>query len=282
MAIDRQPEAEISRIVELALAEDLGEEGDITSQAIFYAGDMGAARVINREACVVSGQAVGQEICRQVDRDLAWLPLVEEGGHAPVGAEIARLDGKVLSVLAAERTLLNFLSLLSGIATVTRAFVDAIDGLGPRIAATRKTSPGMRLMEKQAVRHGGGDLHRLGLYDAVLIKDNHIATAGGVSKAVMAVRKARGEGEAIEIEVETLDQLQEALEAKVERVLLDNMSPEMVGRAVASVAGRAVVEASGGINLDNVRAYAQTGVDIISVGALTSSAAAIDLSLEMV
>lgn len=281
MAIEGQAGAEMSRIVELALAEDLGEEGDITSQAIFYAGDIGAARLLSREECVTSGMSVAREVCRQVDRDLAWLPLVEDGGHVPAGAEIARLDGKILSLMAAERTLLNFLSLLSGIATATRAYVDAVAGLGPRIAATRKTSPGMRLLEKQAVVHGGGELHRLGLYDAVLIKDNHIAAVGSVSMAVQAVRKAAGEGTAIEIEVETLDQLQEAMDANVDRVLLDNMSPEMVVRAVAFVDGRAVVEASGGIDLDNVRAYAETGVDIISVGAITNSAAAIDLSLEM-
>lgn len=272
---------QIERIVALALAEDLAEAGDITSQAIFYAGGMGAARVITRQSCTVSGLDAAAAVCRQVDRDLSWLPLVEDGQGIPEGAEIGRFEGKLTSILAAERTLLNFLTRLSGIATLAARYMEALDGLGVKVAATRKTSPGMRQLEKQAVVHGGGEPHRIGLYDAVLIKDNHIAAAGSLSGAVAAVRDALGESREIEVEVDTEEQLGEAMKAGVSTVLLDNMSPEEVKRAVEMVAGRLTVEASGRITLENVRAYAETGVDLVSAGALTSSVCAVDLSLEV-
>lgn len=276
---DRQ--SQIKRIVELALAEDLGEAGDITSLSVFYAGDMGEARVISRERCMISGLEAVAEVCSQVDRELAWLPLVEDGQQVPAGAQIGSLAGKLTSILAAERTLLNFLSRLSGIATLTERFIEELSGLDVRVAATRKTAPGMRILEKEAVVHGGGELHRIGLYDAVLIKDNHIAGAGGLTEAVDAVREARGDSEEIEVEVDTAAQLDEAIDAGVSRVLLDNMTPEEVRRSVETVAGRLTLEASGGINIENVRAFAETGVDVVSVGALTSSAAAVDLTLEV-
>ena len=272
---------ELVRIVELALAEDLGEAGDITSQSVFFRGESGAARVLTREACTVSGLAAAVEVCSQVDGDLAWLALVEEGQAVPAGAEVARLEGKLLSILTAERTVLNFMARLSGVATLTRRFVDVLQGLPARIAATRKTSPGMRFLEKRAVVHGGGETHRMGLYDAVLIKDNHIAAAGGVSEAVTTVRGALGEGTAIEVEVDTLQQLEQALPAGVDTVLLDNMEPDDVRRCVDMAAGRVVIEASGGIGLENVRAYAEAGADIISVGAITNAAVAVDFSLEV-
>ncbi len=270
----------VGRIVALALAEDLGEEGDITSRAVLGAGNPGAAGIFTNVACVVSGMAAAAEVCRQVDESLSWLPLVEDGAAVPAGAEIARLEGELLSILAAERTMLNFLARLSGIATFTRRFVEALEGLPTRVAATRKTAPGLRALEKEAVVHGGGEPHRAGLYDAVLVKDNHIAAAGGIEAAVAAVRKQRG-GEPIEVEVENDEQLAAALEAGVERVLLDNMDPEEVRRAVEQVAGRAVVEASGGIGLENARAFAEAGADVISVGALTMAAPAVDLTLEV-
>jgi len=210
------------------------------------------------------------------------MALVEAGQDVPAGAEVARLEGKLLSILAAERTLLNFLARLSGIATLTRRYVDALEGSRSRVAATRKTSPGMRYLEKQAVLHGGGETHRAGLYDAVLIKDNHIAAAGGVNGAVRAVRDALGGETPIEVEVDTPVQLEEALAAGVEAVLLDNMEPERVRDCVESASGRALVEASGGITLENVRAYAEAGAEVISAGALTNAAAAVDLSLEVV
>jgi nicotinate-nucleotide pyrophosphorylase (carboxylating) len=271
----------IRQIVTLALAEDLDEAGDITSKAIFGPEDTGAARVITREACVISGLAAAAEVCLQVDPGLTWLPLVEDGQKTPAGAEISRLEGRLVSILAAERTLLNFLSRLSGIATLTAGFVQAIAVTPARIAATRKTSPGLRLLEKQAVADGAGEQHRLGLYDAPLIKDNHIAAAGSISAAVTAVRQALGAEAGIEVEVETAAELEAAIAAGATRALLDNMDPEMVRSCVEMAAGRLVIEASGGINLDNVRDYAEAGADVISVGALTRSAPGIDFSLEV-
>jgi len=278
----------LKRIVALALEEDLGSDGDITSRAIFSAADTGAARVITRESCTVSGMAAAAEVCRQLDPAPVWLPLVEEGQAVPAGAEVARLEGGLISILAAERTVLNFLSRLSGIATMTFGFVEAVYGTGARIAATRKTSPGLRLPEKQAVVHGGGELHRVGLYDAILIKDNHIAAAGGITDAITALRKAYGPDVWIEVEADTRSQFEEALAQGANRVLLDNMTSASVGECVELTSdkktqqqGSLEIEASGGINLGNVRAYAEAGAGIISVGALTRSAPGIDFSLEV-
>lgn len=278
----------LKRIVALALEEDLGSEGDITSRAVFSATDNGAARVITREPCTVSGMAAAAEVCLQTDAALVWLPLVEDGQPVPAGAEVARLEGGIIPILAAERTLLNFLSRLSGIATLTASYVDAVNGTGARIAATRKTSPGLRLPEKKAVVHGGGELHRVGLYDAVLIKDNHIAAAGGITAAITATRKAYGPDVWIEVEVDTRPQFEEAIGQGANRVLLDNMAPESVRDCVESAANMEPqesqipeIEASGGIDLGNVRAYAEAGADIISVGALTRSAPGTDFSLEV-
>ncbi|MHB9112035.1 MAG: carboxylating nicotinate-nucleotide diphosphorylase [Thermoleophilia bacterium] len=278
----------LKRIIALALEEDLGSEGDITSRAIFSAVDTGAARVITRESCTVSGMGAAAEVCRQADPALVWLPLIEEGQPVPAGAEVARLEGSIISILAAERTVLNFLSRLSGIATLTAAFMEAVDGTSARIAATRKTSPGLRLPEKAAVVHGGGELHRIGLHDAILIKDNHIAAAGSITEAMAAVRKAYGTEVWIEVEVDTRSQYEEALVRGADRVLLDNMTPEAVRECVELAAEKrsqmpraSEIEASGGIDLGNVRAYAEAGADIISVGALTRSAPGIDFSLEV-
>ncbi len=273
--------AEVRHIVSLALAEDLDSAGDITSKAIFGPDEAGAARIVAREGCTVSGMAAAAEVCLQVDPDLSFLPLIHDGERAPAGAEVARLDGRILSILAAERTMLNFLSRLSGIATLTAAFVAAA-GAKTRVAATRKTDPGMRLLEKQAVVHGGGELHRLGLYDAVLIKDNHIAAAGGVAAAIARVRESLGGGIEIEVEVDDAAQLEEALAAGVGRILLDNMAADEVAACVRTAGGRAVIEASGGIGLAEAASYAAAGVDVISAGALTRSAAGVDFSLEAV
>lgn len=271
----------IKSIVELALAEDLGEKGDITSQAVFYGGRSGAARIITREQCRVSGLRAAAEVCRQVDEQMSWLALVEDGQQVPAAAEIAHLDGKFLSILTAERTLLNFLARLCGIATLTSRFVSVLEGTPTRVAATRKTSPGLRVLEKQAVADGGGEMHRIGLYDTVLVKDNHITAAGGVRQAVAAVKEAFGVGIDIEVEVESARQLQEALKEHVPRVLLDNMTPDQIRQCVDMAGGAATIEASGRIDLDNARTYAEAGADIISVGAITSSAGAIDLTLEV-
>lgn len=273
--------SDLERIVNLALAEDLGEKGDITSRAIFDAEAVAAASIVTREACTISGLEAGHEVCRQIDLELTWLPLVQDGQQVPQGSAIARLDGSVLSILSAERTILNFLTRLSGIATLTHQFTQTVKDFRVRIAATRKTAPGLRLLEKQAVAHGGGEQHRLGLYDAVLIKDNHIAAAGGVAAAVKAVKRSLGEGVPIEVEADTTWQMLEAIEAGAFRVLLDNMEPEVIRECVHAAAGRAIIEASGGITLKNVRAFAEAGADVISVGSLTHSARGIDMSLEM-
>lgn len=272
---------EVLKIVVLALAEDLGAAGDITSKAVFAPGAKGAGSVIAREECVVSGLEAAVEVCRQVEGELSFLPLVMDGQPVPAGAEVIRVEGELIALLSAERTLLNFLSRLSGIATETAAYVEAVRGTGARIAATRKTDPGMRYLEKQAVVHGAGEPHRQGLHDAVLIKDNHIAAAGSVTAAIEAVRRALGDETAIEVEVDDRAQLDEALEAGAGRVLLDNMAPAEVAACVGQVAGRAVVEASGGIGLETVRAYGEAGAAIISVGALTRDARGIDFSLEV-
>lgn len=272
--------AELERIVSLALAEDLNADGDVTSKAIFAPGSRGAARVVARESCTVSGLQAAREVCRQAG-EVEFLPLVEAGQAVPAAAEVIRIEGDLLAILAAERTLLNFLSRLSGIATATRACVDAIAGHAAKVAATRKTSPGMRRLEKEAVVDGGGELHRIGLYDAVLIKDNHVAAAGGVTAAVEAVRRSLGAEVPVEVEVDTPQQLREALAAGADTIMLDNMEPDQVRACVAIVAGTALVEASGGIALDNIRSYAETGVDRISVGEITRSCRGIDFSLEV-
>lgn len=271
---------ELKRIVELALAEDLGEAGDITSRAIFGAGDSGVAGVVTRENCVISGLGAAAEVCRQAGVGV-FLPLVEDGQSVPAGAQIIRLEGGLLAILAAERTLLNFLSRLSGIATLSRQYSEAVAGLPVTVAATRKTSPGMRRLEKEAVAHGGGEQHRIGLFDAALVKDNHIAAAGGIGPAVSAVAAGLGAGVEIEVEVDTIEQLREALETAADTILLDNMSPEMIRECVEIVAGRKRLEASGGINLGNIRQYAETGVQRISSGELTRSAPGMDFSLEV-
>lgn len=273
--------AQIRRIVSLALEEDLDAAGDITSKAIFSRDDAGAARVIVREEATVSGMEAAAEVCLQVDPDLKWLPLVGDGDRVPAAAEAARLEGRVISILTAERTLLNFLSVLSGVASATADFVAAVSGTGARIAATRKTTPGLRMLEKQAVIHGGGEPHRAGLFDAVLIKDNHIAAAGGIVPAVARVRDELGRKTPVEVEVESVEQLQEALAAGVDRVLLDNMTPEAAAACVRIAAGKAEIEASGGIDAGSARAFAEAGADIISAGGITRSAPGIDFSLEM-
>ncbi|MHB1326452.1 MAG: carboxylating nicotinate-nucleotide diphosphorylase [Thermoleophilia bacterium] len=281
----------LRHIVSLALDEDLDSLGDITSKAIFGPDDAGAARVVSREACVLSGLAAAVEVCLQVDPELIWLPLVEDGQAIPAAAEVARLEGRIISILAAERTILNFLSRLSGIASLTARYVNAVTGTTARIAATRKTSPGLRLLEKLAVVDGGGEPHRSGLYDAVLIKDNHIAAAGGVGAAIEAVRRTledRISDRDIEVEVDNIAQLEEALASgAIGQVLLDNMTTaevrachELAVARTASWEQKPVIEVSGGVSLENVRAYAEAGADVISVGALTRSAAGIDFSLE--
>ena len=266
------------RAARRALEEDLCGYGDVTGAA--FSGAM-AARVVAREEGVLSGSQAFVATCEQVGQALQTHFVVADGMRFAPGATLGTIDGPAAAVLAAERTALNFLGRLSGIATLTARFVAETAGTGARIAATRKTTPGLRALEKQAVVHGGGTPHRFGLFDGILIKDNHIAAAGGVEAAVALVRGAAPHVSAIEIEVDTLEQLEEALAAGVGAVLLDNMPLHEVQEAVRRVGGNALVEVSGGVRLEHVRELAAAGVDVISVGALTTRAPWIDIGLDM-
>jgi nicotinate-nucleotide pyrophosphorylase (carboxylating) len=266
--------------VRVALAEDLGTAGDITTDAIIAPDARGEAAIVARKPGIIAGLEVAEAAFRTLDKEVRFLPLVPDGGKVAAGEAAARVVGRVRALLSAERVALNFLCHLSGIATLTYAYVAAVEGTSARIVDTRKTIPGLRGLEKYAVRAGGGMNHRFGLYDAVLIKDNHIAAAGGIAQALSAVRARAGHLVKIEIEVETLDQLREALRFPIDAVLLDNMDLATLGKAVALAGGRVLTEASGGVSLETVRAIAETGVDLISVGALTHSAPVLDLALE--
>jgi nicotinate-nucleotide pyrophosphorylase (carboxylating) len=264
--------------VRCALAEDLAGYGDLAG-SVFR--DDGVARVVAREAGVLSGTAALEETARQVDRALAVEVHIHDGERFEPGDVIAGLSGPLAAILAAERTALNFLCRLSGVATLTATYVAETTGTRARIAATRKTTPGLRALEKQAVVDGGGTPHRFGLFDGAMVKDNHVVAAGGVAAAVARVRGATAHLHALEVEVDTLDQLDEALASAATIVLLDNMDTATVRAAVDRVGGRAVVEVSGGVRLERVRELAEAGVDIISAGALTTRAPWIDLALDV-
>ena len=271
----------IEPLVRAALVEDLGRAGDITTDAIVPAEAIVEAVVAARQPGVVAGLDAALLAFELLDPGLRIEPLQADGSRVARGDIVARITGRARGVLAAERTALNLLSRMSGVATATRLLADAIAGYKARIVCTRKTTPGLRILEKEAVRLGGGANHRFGLDDAMLIKDNHIAMAGGVKPALERARSHAGHLVKIELEVDTLDQLAEALEVGVDAVLLDNMSPEMLRRAVAMVEGRAVTEASGRISLDTAAAVAATGVDLISSGWITHSAPILDLGLDI-
>jgi len=267
----------------LALAEDIGG-GDITSTLTVAAGRRARGRLLAKAAGVVSGLEVAGEVFRRVDPTIVLTPLVADGDAVAAMTPIATVEGPARSVLAGERVALNLLQRLSGVATLTARYVDAVRETKARIVDTRKTTPGMRALEKAAVRHGGGHNHRFGLTDGVLIKDNHLAAVGGADRVARAVRLARQGAPhtlRIEIEVTTLDELAQALEAGADIVLLDNMEIADLRKAVAMTAGRALLEASGGVTLESVAAVAATGVNLISVGALTHSAPALDISLDL-
>lgn len=266
--------------VRAALAEDLGLAGDITTDAIIDAEAQGAADIVAREEGVVAGLDLAGAAFIQLDPASMLTVHIPDGGRVDAGEAIARIEGRTRAILSAERVALNFLGRLSGIATMTRAYVDAIGDLPARICCTRKTTPGLRAFEKYAVRAGGGMNHRFGLYDAVLIKDNHIAAFGGIVQAVAAVRTRAGHMVKVEVEVDTLAQLDEVLGLPVEAVLLDNMNITTLADAIRRVGGRMMTEASGGVRLETVRAIAETGVDLISSGALTHSTRSLALSLD--
>ncbi|MDQ2106611.1 carboxylating nicotinate-nucleotide diphosphorylase [Azospirillum isscasi] len=268
-------------IVRAALAEDLGRAGDITTDSIVPADAVATARLAARRDGRVAGLEVALSAFRILDPAAELRVEHGDGSDVAPGATIATVTGRARALLTAERTALNLLGRLSGIATATRALVREVEGTRARIVCTRKTTPGLRVLEKHAVRLGGGFNHRFGLDDAVLVKDNHIAVAGGIRPAVERVRAAIGHMVKVEVEVDTLAQLEELLTLPVDVVLLDNMDPETLRRAVALVDGRMVTEASGNVTLSTVRAIAESGVDMISVGWLTHSAPNLDVGLDM-
>jgi nicotinate-nucleotide pyrophosphorylase (carboxylating) len=269
--------ADINRVVTAALAEDVGS-GDRTTAALVPADARCRAQLLLEEPGVVCGVSIAAAVLQSVDSSVRIEQLVGDGvAVTEVPAVLAEIDGPARAVLTGERVALNLLGRLCGIASLTRRYVELADGTGATILDTRKTTPGLRALEKYAVRCGGGANHRAGLYDAVLVKENHLRIAGGITAAMAKLNGTGG----IEVEAETLEQVREALDAGVERILLDNMSPEQVTEAVALSAGHAQLEASGGISLATVRSYAETGVDYISVGALTHGARSLHVSLEV-
>ena len=266
-------------LIKRALAEDLQGGEDITSVATVSGVEKVVADFVSRKAGVIAGIEMAQAVLEEVGlTDIEVL--IHDGESVQAGQVLMTVRGDTRAILLAERTALNFLGHLSGIATLTRRWVDAISGTRCQIRDTRKTTPGMRLLEKYAVRMGGGTNHRISLSDAALIKDNHIAAAGGVAAAFSKVREKFPSSE-IEIEVDTLDQLREVLPLKPDLVLLDNMSPAQCAEAVAIVAGATKLEASGGISMENAKAYAETGVDYLAIGALTHSAPVFDIGLDL-
>jgi nicotinate-nucleotide pyrophosphorylase (carboxylating) len=276
----RLPGSLVDKAVAEALAEDLGMGGDITTEATVPAGTRASGVIAARKAGAVAGVQLAAAAFKTIDPFVEFEVVVGDGDRVEAGGIIARVAGDARALLTAERTALNFLGRLSGIATLTARYVSAIAGTRARIVDTRKTTPGQRALEKFAVRCGGGVNHRFGLFDAVLIKDNHIVAAGGVGAALQRARAHAGHMVKVEIEVTSLDELDDALQLDPDAVLLDNMPLEMLKAAVAEVAGRVVTEASGGVNLETVRAIAETGVDHISVGALTHSAPVLDIGLD--
>jgi len=274
---------DVSRFDDLILRafdEDLASAGDLTSESIFGPDHRSSARLVARQDGVVAGLAIAERVFHLMDDAIEIESVAHDGDRVSAGSDLLRLAGHTRALLTAERTALNFLGRLSGIATLTTRLVDLVEGTGVLIADTRKTTPTLRALEKYAVRMGGGSNHRFGLYDAVMIKDNHIAAAGGIGRAVAMVRARVGHTVKIEVEVETLDELRELLVVGADIVLLDNMTASQLREAVAMVGEELVTEASGGITEDTIRSVAETGVDVISVGALTHSAPNFDVALD--
>jgi nicotinate-nucleotide pyrophosphorylase (carboxylating) len=270
----------LERIVRRALEEDVGQ-GDVTSMWTLPAGVVGLGVFLCKESGVLAGLDVVRQVFGQVSPEIEVAWLCEEGDRSEPGDRLGTVAGPMQAILTAERTALNLLQRMSGIATATRRYVDAVQGTRAIILDTRKTVPGLRLLDKWAVRLGGGQNHRMRLDDMVLIKDNHISAAGGVTAALERVRAHNDQRLPVEVEVKTWAELEEAVALRPERIMLDNMAPERMRQAVEWVAGRVPLEASGGITLQTVRAVAETGVDFISVGALTHSVQALDISLEV-
>ena len=283
MTIEKEPALDdvlLKPLVEDALAEDLGRRGDVTSQATIPADMQAQLQIKARQSGVICGMDLARLSFALVDANIEFLAQVQDGETVAAGAVLATVRGNARHLLTAERTALNFMTHLSGIATATRQIVDSVAQYPAQITCTRKTIPGLRIVQKYAVRCGGGRNHRLGLDDAILIKDNHIAIAGDIKTAIEQAQHFAGHLIPIEVEVDTLEQLEQALEAGVSLVLLDNMSPEVLSQAVAMCKGRAKTEASGGITPETVQAAASTGVDFIAMGYLTHSTTALDIGLD--
>jgi nicotinate-nucleotide pyrophosphorylase (carboxylating) len=273
------PKYLVDDLIARALAEDIGR-GDLTTDTLIDADARDSARLVAREAGVVAGLDFAEAAFRALDPEIALEVVAADGQAVAAGAVIARIAGKTRALLSAERVALNFMTHMSGIATLTSRYVAAVGDAKARIVDTRKTLPGLRVVEKYAVRQGGAANHRFGLDDAVMIKDNHVVAAGGVSAAVKRVRAATGHMVKICCEVDRIDQIEDALAAGADVLLLDNMSPAMLAKAVTQIAGRAVTEASGNVSLETVGAIAASGVDVISIGRLTHSAPTLDIALD--
>lgn len=282
MSVIPLPDLLIEPAVRAALAEDLGRAGDITTDAIIPAEDRARVVIAARKAGRVSGLAFARLAFQALDPEASFEVAVADGGALTAGATIATIEARTRALLSAERVALNYVGRFSGIASLTASYVEKVAHTKARIVDTRKTTPLWRAFEKYAVRCGGGANHRFGLDDAILIKDNHIAAAGGIKAAIERARSHAGHMVKIEVEVDRLDQLEDALSVRADIVLLDNMKPETLRKAVTMTAGRALLEASGGVNLDTVRAIAESGVDMISVGGLTHSAVSLDIGLDFV
>ncbi|MBN1638478.1 MAG: carboxylating nicotinate-nucleotide diphosphorylase [Ignavibacteriales bacterium] len=270
----------VDKLITLALNEDIGS-GDITTNALITENENATAFLLAKEGGIVAGLDVCKKIFLKLDRKIKWINLVEEGCLVKPMTKLAIIDGSYRTILTCERTALNFLQRMSGVATLTNQFVKKLSGLNTKILDTRKTLPGFRLLDKYAVAMGGGSNHRMGLYDMVMIKDNHIRISGGITQAVKHIRKLIKKNIKVEVETTNLDEVAEALSLKVNVIMLDNMSILIMKKAVKIINGKIKTEASGGVNLDNVRKIALSGVDYISIGAITHSIKGLDISLEI-
>jgi len=271
----------VDKIIERGLLEDIGT-GDITTKSIIPSNLKAKGIIKTSEEGVVAGLGIACLVFKKLDSDITFQEKIKDGTKVARGKVLAEITGPARTILKGERVALNFLQRMSGIATITSKFCQEVKDFPARIVDTRKTTPGLRILEKYAVRMGGGYNHRFGLYDAVLIKDNHIAVAGGIKSAVNSVRKQISHTVKIEVEVENLSQFQEALEMKVDIIMLDNMNLDTMKEAVKMVKGKVLIEASGGITLEKARKIAQTGVDLISIGVLTHSVKSLDISMEII
>jgi nicotinate-nucleotide pyrophosphorylase (carboxylating) len=270
----------LNDLIENALSEDIGQ-GDVTTEATIPVDSTSTAEMLAKQEMVLAGLDVSREVFHYLDPATKFEPRAKDGDKIKAGTVLARVSGKTRVLLTGERVALNLLQHLSGIATLTAKYVEQLNGLKAQVLDTRKTTPGLRQLEKYAVRMGGGKNHRMGLYDMVLIKDNHIASAAGIANAVLRVRNKMQSRFKIEVETKTLDEVREALAAQADTIMLDNMPVEIMREAVKLIAGRALVEASGNVTLDTIRAIAETGVDFISTGSITHSAPAADISMKI-